>query len=182
MYISFATPVECSDGPCGRCMWFLVDLASRRLTHIVVEENESDHILYLVPFEQVAGTSIQLIQLRCSMQELRAMPDLSKPRLVPTGNRGNTLDMASLVYRPYKTATPRRTPGSMVAVTDDMSVEIDNKHLGRLVGLEVSGRDGRIRYLTIERDQTRDPREVTCPAQEIETIAADSIYLKNERI
>ncbi len=182
MYISFATPVECSDGPCGRCARLMINLDSRRLTHIVIEENESAHRLHLVPFEQVAGTSIQLIQLRCSMDQLRIMPETSSPLLVPIASRGNSFGVPSFVYLPVNSLAGTMVPRGTAAVMEDMSVETHAKHIGRLVGLEVSGRDGRIRYLTIERDQTRDPREVTYPAQEIESIAADSIYLKNERI
>ncbi len=182
MHISFATPVECSDGPCGRCVRLMVDLDSQQVTHIIVEQNVPAHTLQLVPFEQVAGTSMQLVQLRCSIQELRTMPDLSTLKLASLpAHGGNIYSTPSIVYLPQDLSL-NGVPHDIAVVIADMSVETRREYIGRLVGIEVNGSNGRIRYLTIDRDQVQDPHEVICPVQEIESISADCIYLNKERI
>ncbi len=174
MYISFTAPVFCSDGHAGWCLRIMIDPAGRRLTHIVVADKLLVPGKHLVPFEQIAGTSVQLIQLRCSKEELRRMPEFLE---------------SGYQHDPSRAARSKRYPGGrpvlmplmprgVNAVIEDMSVETRDRRVGRLTGLEVNGKDGRIRYLMLEKDYLQEARERACPAEQIESISAGSIYLK----
>ena len=73
MEIPLDTKVECTDGFCGKSEYILINPILDRVTHLVVKEDTSPHIEYIVPVEFVSKTENDLIRLSCSKEELEEM-------------------------------------------------------------------------------------------------------------
>ena len=55
--------IECVDGACGKCLTLIVNRETRKVTHLVLEDETLPHKPYqrLVPVDQVAAADKDLI-------------------------------------------------------------------------------------------------------------------------
>ena len=79
MEISLHSEVHYSDGLRGQTTSLVIDLEPRRVTHIVVMEDRLPHSEHLVPFNQIAQTTPELIHLRCTRHGLASVEGESIP-------------------------------------------------------------------------------------------------------
>jgi hypothetical protein len=67
--------VECLDGSCGQSTRVVINPVTQQLTHLVVEIDRFPSAERVVPFAMIAQTTATMIQLSCTKEELKAMPD-----------------------------------------------------------------------------------------------------------
>jgi hypothetical protein len=95
--------VECADGPCGESTTLIVDPTTQKVTHLVVKDSQSEE--RLVPFDQVAETTHDLIHLGCTKAALSEMKPFIATRFVQVQTpdyAGSGPQGASLGYQaPY---------------------------------------------------------------------------------
>jgi hypothetical protein len=72
MEISLNAKVECTDGACGHSVYVLINPVLEKVTHLVVREDASN-TEYIVPVDVVSESITNIIQLRCSKEELEKM-------------------------------------------------------------------------------------------------------------
>ena len=73
--ISINARVECQDGACGQVITVIVDRQTRRVTHLVLEDETLPYKPYqrMVPLDQVAEVTRDVVRLRCTRNDVTRM-------------------------------------------------------------------------------------------------------------
>src|SRR6478672_3606103 len=78
--------VVCVDGHAGKCTHVVFDSYQRVVTHIVVKEDKGFAALdWLVPIDQIAGSTHDLIRLGCTTSELSKMSPFTTSHIAGSG-------------------------------------------------------------------------------------------------
>ena len=93
MEIPLSAEVQCVDSSCGKIFDIIVDPKARKVTHIVVEDETLARPPYqrLVSVGQVENTTVDVIRLGCSKEELGHMQPFVRTRYVPKRQEDYTL-------------------------------------------------------------------------------------------
>src|SRR5665647_3524960 len=99
MDIPLNAQVEYTDGvawhTAGRCVCVLINPITDQVTHLVVKEDSSPNMEYLVPVDLVAETTVDTIRLHCTKEELEKMDPFIKTTFVEEKLPINTLSYSS---------------------------------------------------------------------------------------
>ena len=90
----------CTDGPAGKVVRVVVDPVARTLTHLVVEPDHRLGLGRLVPLE-LAEASDGAVQLRCTIDELDALPAAEETDFLPGGSGYEDYEAHEAYYWPY---------------------------------------------------------------------------------
>ncbi len=97
--IPIKTKVQCTDGPCGKSTYLIVNPVKRAVTHFVVKDKKlpgsSDR---LVPVEKVSDASSGLIRLNCTRAEVAAMVPFTVKHYVQGKDSDDDSDSAGDSY------------------------------------------------------------------------------------
>jgi sporulation protein YlmC with PRC-barrel domain len=181
------------EGEIGVLGDLVVDPASRRVTHLVIEPRHHPALARLVPIELVTGEDLAdwRLNLLCSAHELRRLPEvreLAYDRLYdfpvedPDWEVGITQVLAPPAQVLALTAQPvaliyDRIPKSEAELRRGSPViTADGRRVGRVAGL-VADDDDRITAVVLRRGWLHWPRELTIPARAIAGIESDAVTL-----
>ena len=173
--------VECADGPCGTSVAVIVDPKTLKPTHVVVKGKERPHTQWLVPVEEVAESSADLICLQCGAGGLAGMPpfivkgyrQVAVPRYVGP-------DMAAPVYSAdVETLEVERqmTPDGEVAVRYGMEVVATDGPVGTVHELVSDPNTGQITHFVVREGHPWDKTDVVLPLSVISTAGREKIFL-----
>lgn len=200
MRLELGSRVDCIDEEFGELVDVVVDPATRRLTHLVVEPRGGDLIARLVPIDvaQTGSGASGAVELRLTAEEVRRLPPVHEVAYlrvgdVPVDDPEWDVGIQQVLAPPYYTAYELEPMPTDFAVMYDRipknDVEIrrassvasaDGHHLGHVDGFVVDP-DDHITHLVLERGHLWGRREVTIPIGAVATVETDAIALSLTR-
>ena len=200
MRLELGSRVDCTDEEFGELVDVVVDPATRRLTHLVVEPRRKDWVARLVPIDvvQTRDDARRAVELRMTVEEARRLPPVHHVAFLrlgdlPVDDPDWDVGIKEVLTFPYYTAYELEPMPPDFAVEYDRipkgDVEIrrassiasaDGHHLGQVDGFVVD-RDDQITHLVLERGHLWGRREVTIPIGAVATVETDAIALSLTR-
>jgi sporulation protein YlmC with PRC-barrel domain len=186
MLLQLGIPVRCTDGPCGELGDVVIDPATRRVTHLVVEPHHGHALARLVPIEQAdvdpsgEANSAPSLSLRCTSDELHLLTQVEESAYVGVALPGDGhTDLSANpgwddphVLIPYDTV-----PSGEAEIRRRSAVtSADGHHLGHVDALVVDA-GHKLTELVFERRRGWAVRRVTIPIDAIARVEADSVTL-----
>jgi hypothetical protein len=186
MDIPINAEVVCADGPCGRSTCLVLKARTDTVTHVVVQEKHFPHGQFLVPTEDVVRATADLIELRCTREELRRLQPFEETEYVPMAVSRYVLRDYSLDPFEYEEmgllpVSHESVPVGEVALHRGARVEATDGTVGRIDEFLVNAVDGQITHLVMREGHLWAPKEVTIPVAEIDRIEADHVHLKLDK-
>jgi sporulation protein YlmC with PRC-barrel domain len=188
--INPSSRVECVDGPCGQCLTLIVDPTTHQVTHLVIEDETLPYKpnQRLVPMDQVAETSPNLIRLGCRRDEVANMePFIHTHYIQKTGlsyavmRGGEGPQDPSTVGASYSTYEEEMVPEGAVAIRPDMEVEASDGHAGTVGDLVVDPQTSEITHFVLRKRQLWGKKEVTLPLAAVDHVAGHTVYLRRDK-
>lgn len=186
MEIPLDADVQCVDQLAGHSRLVIVDPIRQQVTHFVVEEKDNPYVERLVPLELVQTSTPDLIQLRCTRQELaQQKPFVDAEYIHPI--------LAYMDYQPGAYALwpyfPAPGPGSIspehfhmppgeLSVSRGTRVEASDGHVGQVDEFLVNPQTGLITHLMLREGHLWGQKDVTIPVTQIDHISDDAVFLK----
>ncbi|MCJ7700199.1 MAG: hypothetical protein MUO62_01330 [Anaerolineales bacterium] len=68
--LSTQAKIQCLDGLGGQVIYLLVNHITNEITHLVIRVERPAHIERLVPISLVSQSSVDVVQLHCTLSEL----------------------------------------------------------------------------------------------------------------
>jgi sporulation protein YlmC with PRC-barrel domain len=185
MDIPLNTNAQCTDGPCGRSTYVVIDPVTEKVTHIVVRDHRFPHIEYLVPVELIVESTPNTIRLRCSGDELSTLDPFLETHYEEGDLDGLPYDRSEYWLWPYVTpddeAIPvehERVPPGELAVRRGARVEATNGHIGSVDEFLIDPASGHITHLILREGHLWGQKDVTIPVSEIDKVEAGTVWLK----
>lgn len=188
MDIPIQAQVECLDGVCGQSTCVLINPATQFVTHIVVEDTDKPEVQYLVPLAEIKLSTPHLIQLRCTIDELKTLPRFvridyeRRSTLYPLcwyeGYLGGPTMMLEDNLVPISHPL---VPEGEQAVHQGAQVEACDGHLGQLDEFLLDPTTERIDYIVLHERHLWHQQALIVPASQIKQIKDDTIYLMSDR-
>lgn len=186
--IPLYAPVYCFDQPGGRTTCILINLQTRRVTHLVVKEASAPDVERLVPIEMVAKTSADYIRLRCSRDELKRMDPFVETvywaETVPDYTNATGVGWM-LPYVPLRRVwietKSQQVPCGELALQQGARVDASDGPVGIVAGLKVEPSSKRVRQLIIEPSLPWDHRKIAVPVTQIGQAKENVVFLKLDK-
>ena len=177
MRLQLGTPIRCIDGPGGELCDVVINAATRRVTHLVVEPHHHHALARLVPIELADADQ----SLRCTIEELHGLAPVAESEYVGValpGDGGGDLGTNAGWDDPHVLVTYDTVPQGEIEVGRRSPVtSADGHFLGHVDALVVDA-DGRVKELVLDRGHGWAGRRVTIPIGAVERLATDSVTLK----
>jgi len=184
--ISINAKVECVDGPCGQVITMIVDRKTHKVTHLVIEDETLPYKPYqrMVPMDQVAEATRDLVRLRCKRGDVAEMEHfvethyIKKTELsysVYQGGGGAPPD-ASEVGASYSTFEEEKIPEGAVAIKPGTDVAATDGHVGVVSDLMVDPESGEVTHFGLQTHKGK--AEISLPLAAIDHVAGGTIYLR----
>ena len=183
--------VNCSDGDCGEIVTLIVDPTTQVVTHIVVATMPKRHDTQrLVAVDLIVRTSRDLIELRCTEEELVAMVPFIQERYVQyaqpeysdtAGYYGYEMPYVTPMEPTESLAEIEMVPAGELAVHRGMKVDASDGHIGTLDELLLDPDSGHISHLVLVKGHLWGKKEVTIPITDIDFTQDDVIYLSIDK-
>ncbi len=196
MEIPLNAQVECTDGVCGRSEFVLINPVIDQVTHLVVKEDSSPNVEYIVPVEFVVETSTDTIRLRCSKAELEKMDPFIQTTFikekVPDRNYasgGGMIGLGSFYYMPYvtseisvyETEKDQQIPPGELAVRRGTRVKATDGYVGHVDEFVVNPENGHITHLVMREGHLWGQKDVTIPLSAMVETREDTVFLKLDK-
>ncbi|MFC2037244.1 PRC-barrel domain-containing protein [Chloroflexota bacterium] len=178
--------VESADGPCGESTTLIIDPTTQKVTHLVVKEPRGEE--RLVPVDQIAETSHDLIRLDCTRAALADMKpfvvtryvQVQTPEYASAGPQG-----ASLGYQaPYAvhrdetlTVHEEQIPPGELAIHRGTHVDATDGRVGQVGEFLIDPASGQITHLILMAGHLWGKKEITVPVSAIDHAEKDTVYL-----
>jgi hypothetical protein len=188
MDIAAGVRVECTDGSCGLSRYVIIDPATATITHVVVGEPNRVAETYLVPLDYVLESSAELIRLKCTRAELKALPEFSSFEKLGSVRSYLAYSPPELWMGPLMAYWPvplseehRYVPEGELSVQRGAQVEATDGRVGSVDGFLVEPASGHITHLVLREGHLWGRRDVTVPVSEIDRIEQDTVHLRIDR-
>jgi sporulation protein YlmC with PRC-barrel domain len=198
--LELGSRVDCIDEEFGQLVDVVVDPATRRLTHLVVEPRGGDLIARLVPIDaaQTGTDASGAVELRLTAEEVRRLPPVHEVAYLrvgdlPVDDPEWDVGIQQVLAPPYYTAYELEPISTDFAVMYDripksdveirrasMVASADGHHLGHVDGFVVDP-DDHITHLVLERGHLWGRRDVAIPIGAVASIENDAVTLSLTR-
>ncbi len=194
--ISIDADVTCTDGPCGKSTYVVVDPVKDEVTHLVVRMSTPPHTERLVPIDWVAQTDPDLVKLTCSKDELAKAEQFSETEFVKSDTTEPSSSEVMLpafggmgtvpfVMWPYATAEGpeyirmehEHIPAGERAVHRGARVEATDGDVGRVDEFLVNPDGDQITHLVLREGHLWGRKDVSIPVSAIDRIEEDVVFL-----
>jgi uncharacterized membrane protein len=186
--ISTNAKVECVDGPCGQVITMIVDRETRKVTHLVIEDETLPWKPYqrMVPIDQLAEATRDLVRLRCKREDVAQMEPFIQTHYIKKtelsysmyqGGGGLPPD-ASEVGVSYSTYEEEKIPEGAVAIKPGTEVEATDGHVGVVGDLVVDPESGVVTHFGLETGGPKHKAEISLPLAAIDHVAGNTVYLR----
>jgi len=185
--ISINAKVECADGPCGQVITMIVDRTTRKVTHLVIEDETLPWKPYqrMVPIDQLAEATRDLVRLRCKRDDVAQMEHFIETHYIKKTEQsysvyqgGEGAPDASEVGVSYSTFDEEKIPEGAVAIKPGTAVAATDGHVGAVGDLVVDPESGEVTHFGLQTGGPEGKAEISLPLAAIERVAGDTIYLK----
>ena len=195
MEIPVNAQVECTDGICGHSEYVLINPVTDQVTHLVVKEDTSPNMEYVVPMEMVTKTVADTIQLRCSKAELMKMKQFIKTTViakkVPDRSFGNMDGMYRIgsYYLPfvtaeiteYETVDKQQIPAGELAIRRGTQVEATDGRVGHVDEFVINPKTDHITHLVMREGHLWGKKDVIIPVSAISQSSEEVVLLKLDK-
>jgi hypothetical protein len=194
MDIPINAKVICTNGPCGRSTYIVLDPIKEDITHFVVEESNLPNIERLVPIENIAKSSHDEIHLTCTREELSKMDPFVETDFL----RSDEIEYSVPFEYPYsvpflvwpyiglpddvRIIELEHVPPSELAVRRGASVNASDGFVGEVDEFVVDPKNGHITHLIMRRGPRWGKKDVTIPVSKIDHISENSVHLKMDML
>jgi uncharacterized membrane protein/sporulation protein YlmC with PRC-barrel domain len=188
--IPISAPVECTDGKAGISTHVIIDPISRKITHIVVSNEEPIGARnWLISVDLVAESSHDYIHLSCTKDELAVMDPFEDLHYVEVSHEEAGYPADAYYLSPY--VSPLRTdyvpvvveriPQGELAVRRGALIEATDGYVGRLGEFLVDPESGEITHLILEEGHMWGKQEITIPLSAIDHSIENTIFLSLDK-
>jgi sporulation protein YlmC with PRC-barrel domain len=185
MKISLNSRVSCTDGLSGRVVQVIVNPATRKVTHLAVEESKVPHIERLVPVGYIVNTSGDLVNLDCTRQELSRMKPLIEAEFVwaefPEFDESCPYMLLPYVIPVRIAANHKSLPPGDLCICRGARVQASDGRVGWVDEFAVVPTNGEITHLLLREGHLWGRKEVAIPVSAIERIEEKAVYLNLNR-
>lgn len=178
--------VECTDGHGGRSVCVIIDSATQRVTHFVVQERKAHSTERLVPVDRVAETTSNLIRLNCTRDELSAMQPFIATRYVRVQRCHYEDYPAEWGFAVPETESwvpveDERIASGELAVRRGADVVATDGRVGRVGELLADPESGKVTHLVLQTGHLWGEKELAIPVSAIHHVEEDAVYLKLDK-
>jgi sporulation protein YlmC with PRC-barrel domain len=176
----------------------LVDLFTKKITHIVVEDKElPDNPTRLVPISKVVQTSSKQMRLNCCLDEVINMPFFIVTHYIQETAPNKVSEMGSSYFFPYSfgsmapeeyayvvdntgfdSTESRNIPEGETAVACGMEIEASDGKIGKLDEIVLDPKTGEITHILMREGHLWGKREVAIPLASVSSAKSGVIHLK----
>ena len=185
MEIDLGSSVTCTDGRAGKVVGLIADPVGRSLAHLAIGPEHLPGRVRLVPVGLVAAAGPAVVELACSLEGFRALPEFHDVEFVPEG--AEYPDVGYESSWPYFGAPTRRVavfvdrvPPGEVEIRRHEHVSAADGAIGHVEGLAVNDA-GRITHVLLEEGHLWGRKEVAIPVASLERIDVDGIHVRLSR-
>ena len=184
--IPLNAPVECTDGPIGESSAVIVDRDSLRVTHFVVKERHSPHADRLVPIDQVAESTHDLIKLSCTKAELGEMGAFSANhyRAVEIPRYQDSSMIGDSYYVPGEaviSVEQDHVPAGAKDLSAGADVHATDGKVGQVDELLIDAETGQITHFVMREGHPWARKDVIMPVSVVEYADGNVVYLKIDK-
>ena len=177
--------VHCTDGRCGRSTHVILNPATERITHLVVQENQPSRVERLVPVILISHTAAEVILLDCTLKEFSALEPFNQTEFVYDDLPHHATDPSLTMLWPYAVPAKRivddrirpMSPGEL-PVRRGARVRATDGWIGQIDEFVVDPDSNRILYLVLRDRHLWKDKVVTIPVSEIDRMEEEVVYLK----
>lgn len=175
MEIPLNALIECTDGICGRSAYVLINPILDKVTHLVVKEDFSPYIEYMVPVGSVVEVIADTIHLSCSKAELERMEPFIKKtfieEMVPDKGSEISAGMGANYYFPYVTPEKRvyeavkyqEIPLGEMTVKRGTRVMATDGYVGKVDEFMIDPENGHITHMVMREGHLWGQKDVAIP-------------------
>jgi uncharacterized membrane protein/sporulation protein YlmC with PRC-barrel domain len=186
--ISVNARVECQDGACGQVITVIVDRQTRKVTHLVLEDETLPYKPYqrMVPLDQIAEATRDVVRLRCTRNDVARMPHFIETHYIKKTEHSHSLyqggegapDDASDVSATYSTFDEEKIPEGAVAIKPGTAVTATDGHVGVVSDLIIDPESGAVTHVGLQIGGPASREEVSLPLAAIDHVSGDTVYLR----
>lgn len=180
--------VECQDGACGQVITVIVDRQTRRVTHLVLEDETLPYKPYqrMVPLDQVSEATRDVVRLGCTRNDVARMQHFIETHYIKKtehsysvyqGGEGASSD-ASDVLATYSTFDEEKIPEGAVAIKPGTAVVATDGHVGEVSDLIMDPESGVVTHVGLQTGGPTGKEEVSLPLAAIDHVSGDTVYLR----
>lgn len=190
--IPISARVECTDGKVGISTHVIIDPTTRKITHIVVSNEEAIGAQnWLVSVDVISESTHDKIHLNCTKDELAAMDHFEDLHYVEVSHEEAGYPADAYYLSPYVSplrtdyvpVSVERVPQGELAIRRGALIEASDGYVGRLGEFLVDPESGEITHLILEEGHMWGKQEITIPLSAIDHSIENTIFLnldKNE--
>jgi sporulation protein YlmC with PRC-barrel domain len=201
MRLDLGSPVRCTDDAFGELADVVIDPATRRVTHLVVQPHQRNEQARLVPVDraQAGDTADATISLGCTVAEMNEFelvresaylrlgevpvedPDwdvgIEEPLALPPATGMGGFGAGAGDIDPHVMLSYDRIPMGEVEIRRASSVtSADGHHLGHVDGFVLDS-EQQIAHLVLEHGHLWGRRDVVIPASAVGRVDTDDVVL-----
>jgi sporulation protein YlmC with PRC-barrel domain len=193
MDIPIGAQVVCTDGPCGRSTYIVLNPVTDNITHFVAEESTLPYIERLVPINEIQKSDPQNIYLRCSRLDFEKMEPFIETDFIRADIKEYSVPFTypsttPLLLWPYMSLPDdtvivrlEHIPPSELAVRRGAQVRATDGYVGEVEEFIVNPKNGHITHLVLRKGHLWGEKDITIPVSEIDHIDENDVYLKIDK-
>ena len=183
MDIPMGAKVTCTDGAAGQVTLVIFMPTTEKITHVVINDLLFPETEYLVSVDHITESSLALIHLNCSREELSKMPVFDKEEFVPPFLPGSM----SSPYMMWPYFAPEATfmkvekehiPADELAIRRGARVDATDGYVGRVDEFLINPQDDLITHLVLREGHLWGQKDVTIPVGMIDHYQDTTVFLK----
>jgi len=179
-------PVECTDGPCGKSTYVIINPVNQKVTHFVLQDKHlPDNPTRLVPVGKVAHATQEQITLNCTKADVAKMAPFLVSNFIRESAPGKAYASGEAYHSEYvidDTAYDEiqemAIPEGELALHSGMKVEAMDGKVGKLDALVLEPSSGEVTNLLLREGHLWGKKDVAIPVSAVDFCDADTVYLK----
>ena len=187
--IAIKAKVECTDGPCGKSTYVIINPVNQKVTHFVLQDKHlPDNPTRLVPVGKVANATQQQITLSCTKADVAKMAPFLVTNFIRESAPGKAYASGAAYTSQYviddtayDEVQERNIPEGELALHSGMQVEATDGKVGKLDVLVLDANSGEVTNLLLREGHLWGKKDVAIPVSAVDFCDADTVYLKLDK-
>ncbi len=187
--IAIKAKVECTDGPCGKSTYVIINPVNQKVTHFVLQDKHlPDNPTRLVPVGKVANATQEQITLNCTKADVAKMAPFLVSNFIRESAPGKAYASGEAYHSEYvidDTAYDEiqemAIPEGELALHSGMKVEAMDGKVGKLDALVLEPSSGEVTNLLLREGHLWGKKDVAIPVSAVDFCDADTVYLKLDK-
>jgi hypothetical protein len=192
--IPVGAEVSCTDGLCGKLTYVLINPVTEKGTHLVVKQTTAHHPECMVPVELVAAMSNDMIQLKCTRDQLQHMDLFVQTHYIhepmPQSEYDSGYVVSTHLMWPFAVSDSmawvsvdeQQMPIGELAVRRGTRVKATDGNVGHVDEFLVHPGTGNITHLVMREGHLWGKKEVSIPVSAILKTREDTVLLKLNKL